>query len=400
MHYFLLFRVKYVIASMLFMLLFAVQVTYAQKATVTGQVTDQLGGGPLANVSVIVKGTTNGVTTGTDGNFSIAVPNKNAVLVFTYVGYNVKEITVGNNTNINVQMSSSTTQFNDVMVVGYATQKKVTVTGAVSQVKGSELQKSPVVNLSNSLAGRLPGVTAIQSSGEPGYDASTIRIRGTNTLGNSSALIVIDGIPDRVGGLDRINPADIESFSVLKDASAAIYGARAANGVILITTKRGRTGKPILSYDLNLGWAQPTRIPKLMDAVQYATVNNELVLWNSVPANQWTAAWDAFKTTGSYTRTDNGATVDAAYKPTDIQKYGDGSDIWGHPNTDWFGDALKTWSPQSKHNLQVSGGTETVKYLASLGYTNQDGYYKNSATGYKQYDLRLNLDVKVNNYIN
>ena len=175
MRYFLLFRVKYVIASMLFMLLFAVQVTYAQKTTVTGQVTDQLGGAPLANVSVVVKGTTNGVTTGTDGNFSIAVPNKNAVLVFTYVGYNVKEITVGNNTNINVQMSSSTTQLNDVVVVGYGTQKKVTVTGAVAQVKGSELEKSPVVNLSNSLAGRLPGVTTIQSSGEPGYDGSAIQ---------------------------------------------------------------------------------------------------------------------------------------------------------------------------------------------------------------------------------
>jgi TonB-linked SusC/RagA family outer membrane protein len=400
MHYFLFARAKNVTVLTLLTLLFAVHGAYAQTATVTGKVTDQTGNTPLSNVSVLVKGTTNGTTTGADGNFSIAIPSKNAILVFSYIGYGTQEIPVGNNNSINVQMVSNASQLGDVVVVGYGTQKKVTVTGAVSQVKGSELQKSPVVNLSNSLAGRLPGVTAIQSSGEPGYDASTIRIRGSNTLGNSSALIVIDGIPDRVGGLDRINPADIESFSVLKDASAAIYGARAANGVILITTKRGRTGKPILSYDFNQGWAQPTRIPKLMDAVQYATVNNELVLFNSVPSDQWNAAWDAFKTTGSYTRTDNGATVDAAYKPEDIQKYADGSDIWGHPNTDWFGDALKTWSPQSKHNLQVSGGSETVKYLASLGYTNQDGYYKNSATGYKQYDLRLNLDVKVNNYIN
>ena len=193
-------------------------------------------------------------------------------------------------------------------------------------------------------------------------------------MGNSSALIVIDGIPDRVGGLDRINPADIESFSVLKDASAAIYGARAANGVILITTKRGKTGKPIFSYDFNQGWSQPTVIPKLMDAPQYATANNELVLFNSVPADQWAAAWEAFKTTGSYTRTDNGSTVDAAYKPDDIKKYADGSDIWGHPNTDWYGDALKTWAPQSKHNVQVSGGNETVRYLASIGYT-QPGWH-------------------------
>jgi TonB-linked SusC/RagA family outer membrane protein len=399
MHYFLFARVK---NAVLFMLLFIGihTIALAQSVTVKGKVTNEKNEA-VPNITVLVKGTKTGATTDENGTYLINVPSSNSTLVFSSIGYQSQEVAVGNQSTINVVLKAAEAgQLDAVVVVGYGTQKKVTVTGAVSQVKGSELQKSPVVNLSNSLAGRLPGVTAIQSSGEPGYDASTIRIRGSNTLGNSSALIVIDGIPDRVGGLDRINPADIESFSVLKDASAAIYGARAANGVILITTKHGRSGKPLLSYDFNQGWAQPTRIPKLMDAVQYATVNNELVLWNSVPANQWTAAWDAFKTTGSYTRTDNNATVDAAYKPTDIQKYGDGSDIWGHPNTDWFGDALKTWSPQSKHNLQVSGGSETVKYLASLGYTNQDGYYKNSATGYKQYDLRLNLDVKVNNYIN
>jgi TonB-linked SusC/RagA family outer membrane protein len=398
MHYFLLSRVKYVIALILFTIGISA-VVLAQSVTVKGRVTNEKNEA-VPNITVLVKGTKTGATTDDNGNYVITVPGSNSTLVFSSIGYQSQEVIVGNQSTINLVLKAGEAgQLDAVVVVGYGTQKKVTVTGAVAQVKGSELQKSPAVNLSNSLAGRLPGVTAIQSSGEPGYDASTIRIRGSNTLGNSSALIVIDGIPDRVGGLDRINPADIESFSVLKDASAAIYGARAANGVILITTKRGRTGKPVLSYDFNQGWAQPTRIPKLMDAVQYATVNNELVLFNSVPSNQWTAAWEAFKTTGTYTRTDNNATVDAAYKPADIQKYADGSDIWGHPNTDWFGDALKTWSPQSKHNLQVSGGSENVRYLASLGYTNQDAYYKNSATKYQQYDLRLNLDVKVNNYI-
>ncbi|WP_240743263.1 SusC/RagA family TonB-linked outer membrane protein [Ilyomonas limi] len=375
-------------------------IALAQSVTVRGKVTNEKSEA-VPNISVLVKGTRNGVTTDDNGNFVITVPNSNSTLVFSSIGYQSQEVPVGNQSTINVVLKAAEAgQLDAVVVVGYGTQKKVTVTGAVAQVKGAELEKSPVVNLSNSLAGRLPGVTTIQSTGEPGYDGSAIQIRGTNTLGNSSALIVIDGIPDRVGGLDRINPADIESFSVLKDASAAIYGARAANGVILITTKRGKSGKPILSYDFNQGWAQPTRIPKLMNAVQYATANNELVLFNSVPSDQWNAAWEAFKTTGTYTRTDNGATVDAAYQPDDIQKYADGSDPWGHPNTDWYGDALKTWAPQSKHNVQISGGSENVRYLASLGYTDQDGIYKNSATGYKQYDLRLNLDVKVNKFIN
>ncbi|HRN57353.1 MAG TPA: TonB-dependent receptor, partial [Agriterribacter sp.] len=317
--------------------------------------------------------------------------------------HQTQEITVGNQTSIDVVMlPGESSELDAVVVVGYGTQKKVTVTGAVAQVKGTELSRSPAVNLSNSLVGRLPGISAVQSSGEPGYDGSRIRIRGTNTLGNSDALIVIDGVPERSGGLERLNPNDIENVSVLKDASAAIYGARAANGVILITTKHGKTGKPQLSYDFNYGIAQPTVIPKMADAVQYAEMANELVIWKDLAEvpDQWSAAWDAFKQTGSYTRSDNGRVVNATYKPDDINKFRDGSDPWGHPNTDWFGDVLKKWSPQVRHNLQINGGSENVKYLASLGYNDQDGYYKNSATGYKQYDMRLNLDAKVNKYIN
>ncbi len=364
---------------------------------VKGTVKDEKGS-PLTGVTVKVKGGNVGTATDINGSFTLQVPD-NATLVFSYIGFTEKEVPVDGKGTMAVILSPSSSNLNEVVVVGYGTQKKVTVTGSVATVQGTELQKSPTVNLSNSLAGRMPGVTAMQSSGEPGYDGSTIRIRGTNTLGNSAAMIVIDGVPDRSGGLDRLNPADIESVSVLKDASAAIYGARGGNGVILITTKHGKAGKPMLTYSFNEGWSQPTRIPKLMDAPEYATVNNELVLWNKIPADQWAAAWAAFKQTGSYTRSDNGQVVNAAYKPADIQKYKDGSDPWGHPNTDWFKTALKTWSPQVRHNLQISGGSENVQYLASLGYENQDAYYKNSATGYKQYDARLNLDAKVNKYI-
>ncbi|MHA4844350.1 SusC/RagA family TonB-linked outer membrane protein [Flavitalea antarctica] len=366
---------------------------------IAGKVTDDKDSA-IANVSVVVKGTTTGTTTDEGGNFSLSVTDPKATLVFTGVGYQSQEVALADQTELVVRMNTLSNDLENVVVVGYGTQKKVTVTGAVATVKGTELEKSHTVNLSNALAGRLPGVTAIQSSGEPGYDGSAIRIRGTNTLGNSSALIVIDGIPDRAGGLDRINPNDIESMSVLKDASAAIYGARAANGVILITTKRGKNGKPMLSYDFNQGWSQPTRIPEVADAVEYSTMANELVLFKDIPADQWAAAWNSFKTTGSYKRTNDNVTINATYKPDDIRKSADGSDPWGHPNTDWFDATLKTWSPQTRHSLQVSGGTESLRYLASVGYQNQDGYYENSATGYKQYDVRLNLDAKVNKYIN
>jgi len=363
---------------------------------VSGRITDDKGAA-LANVSVVIKGTTQGTTTNATGDFTLTVPNNKAVLVISYVGFQTKEITVGSQSQINVSMSTDAGQLSDVVVVGYGTQKKVTVTGAVATVKGAELQKSPAVNLSNSLAGRMPGVVATNTSGEPGYDGSSIHIRGVNSLGNNDALIVIDGVPARAGGLERLNPADIESMSVLKDASGAIYGARAANGVILITTKHGKAGKPELSYSFNQGWAQPTVIPKVLNAVEYATMANEIEIYKLDPSN-WAAAAAAFKATGKYTDA-NGNVSTAPFQPDDIKKYADGSDPWGHPSTDWFKSTLKNWSPQERHNLQLSGGSENVKYLASLGYENQDAYYKHSATGYKQYDMRINLDAKVNKYI-
>ncbi len=363
---------------------------------VSGRVTGEDGGG-LPGVSVLVKGTTNGTATDVDGRFKLTAPD-NGTLVVSFIGYVTQEIPIAGKATIDVKMATDVETLSEIVVVGYGEQKKATVTGSVAQVKGTELQKSPAVNLSNSIAGRMPGVIATNRSGEPGYDGSTIRIRGSNTLGNNDALIVIDGVPARAGGFDRLNPADIESISVLKDASAAIYGSRAANGVILITTKRGKNGKPSLSYTYNQGWAQPTIVPKLASASQYAEMVNEIDLYN-LPSEYWPAASQAFRETGSFTRPDNGAVTNATFKPDDLQKFRDGSDPWGHPNTDWFKAALKPWSPQARHNLQLSGGGENVKYLASLGYQNQDAFYRNSATGYKQYDLRLNLDANVNKYI-
>ena len=369
------------------------------KIHVSGIIKDDKGNA-ASNATVTVKGTKIGVSSDANGAFGIDVPSEKSILVVSYLGFQPQEMAVGKQTSFNVTLAQATGTLSDVVVVGYGTQKKVTVTGAVAMVKGSDLVKSPATNLSNSIAGRLPGVVAMNGSGEPGYDGSVIRIRGVNSLGSNDALIVIDGIPARSGGLDRINPADIESMSVLKDASAAIYGARAANGVILITTKHGKSGKPELSYSYNKGWASATIIPKMLDANQYITMANEIELYKLDPS-KWAAAAAAYKTpSGKYTDPGTGAVSTAPFLQADIQKYQDGSDPWGHPNTDWFKTVLKDWSPQSRQNLQISGGSETVKYLASLGYENQDGYYKKSATGYKQYDMRINLDAKVNKYIN
>ena len=364
---------------------------------ITGKITDEEGN-PLAGASVKLKGTEKGVAADANGNFTLQIPDANGILVVSYIGYVTQELAAATAGNLNIVLKRQETQMDDVVVVGYGTQKKVTVTGSVAAVKGADLEKAPTMNLSNAIAGRVPGVVVTQASGEPGNDGSAIRIRGSNTLGNNNALIVIDGVPALSGGIERLNPADIESISVLKDASAAIYGARAANGVILVVTKRGKTGKPQLSYDFNQGYSQPTRIPKVNDAWRFAELRNELDVYN-LPADEWAAASASFKKTGSYQRP-NGDIVTAQYTPEDIEKFRDGSDPWGHPNTNWFDATMKTWSPQSRHNVQLTGGSENIRYFASLGYQNQDGYYRNSAIGYKQYDMRVNLDAKVNQYIN
>ena len=365
---------------------------------VKGQVTDAKGL-PLPGVSVKLKNTPVATSTDVAGRFNLKVP-ENGTLAFSFMGYVTQEIAVGGQAVINVRLVENSQALSEIVVVGYGTQKKAVVSGAVTSVKGTDLAKTPTANLSNSLAGRLPGVTAVQTSGEPGYDGSTIRIRGVNSLGNNNALIVIDGVPNRAGGLERINPNDVESVSVLKDASAAIYGSRAANGVILITTKQGKSGKPLLSYEFSYGLQQPTRTPKMASSPQYAEILNELNIFGAdLPTNQWAAAWQAFNTTGSYTRPDNGNVLSAAYRPDEMQKLREGSDPLRYPNTDWFGTTLKTWSPQKKHNLQINGGAENIKYLISLGYLDQDGYYEHSATGYQQYDLRINLETNINKYV-
>src|SRR5690606_9771968 len=363
--------------------------------SVSGTVSDTAGI-PLPGVTVLVKGTTVGTSTDENGAFTIQA-NENDVLVFSMVGFATQEVPVSMGGAMSITLQQDAQQLDEVVVVGYGTQKKAVVSGAVATVEGEDLTKSPTVNLTNTLVGRLPGVTAMQSSGEPGYDNSTIRIRGVNSLGNSDALVVIDGVPNRAGGLARINPADVENISILKDASAAIYGSRAANGVILVTTKRGKSGVPELTFQVNQGWSQPTVVPKLANAAQYAGMLNDLSIYE-LPTEEWNAANTAYNTTGEYTRP-NGQVRSAPYTPAEIELYRNGSDPWFYPNTDWYSATLKEWSPQTRINAQLVGGTENVKYMTSIGFQDQDAYYKNSATGFKQYDIRMNLDANINKYI-
>lgn len=351
------------------LLLFSFNSFAQQKITVKGVVISD-SNQVLSSVSIKAIGSTTGTTTDANGAFTINI-NKGSTLVFSFIDFESKEFKVeSEGTALNVQLTSKKSILSDVIVVGYGTQKRTTLTGSVVAIKGDVIQKATAPNITNSLAGRLPGLVVVTRTGEPGNDASMLRIRGVNTLGDNSPLIIVDGIANR--GLDRIDPASIESISVLKDASAAIYGSAAANGVILITTKRGTTGKPQIQVNMNQGWNTPTVLPKMADAANYAQMINEIKQYAGEP-DRYTAA--------------------------EIQKYKDGSDPWLYPNTDWFKATVKPLSAQRYINATLSGGTEGVKYFVSLGSNFQDGIYYNSASNYSQVNFLSNLDVKVSKNI-
>jgi len=346
--------------------------------TVRGQVVSQTSKLPWPGVTVLIQGTNNGVVTDFDGNYEIEVSGPDAILVFSYVGYKTQEIPVNGQNIINVNLEEDQAYLNEVVVVGYGSQKKVTLTGSISEVKGEELERSPQPNLSNTLAGRIPGLIANNRGGEPGYDDSSISIRGLATTGNNDVLIVVDGVPGQIGGLGRLSPEDIESFTVLKDASAAIYGSRAANGVILITTKRGRNfATPQISYKFDLGLSSPTRLPKMADAATYAQIRNEISYYNN---------------------TENG--LNQVYSEDEIGKFRDESDPLNYPNTNWAKETLQDVALQTQHNLNVQGGSETVNYFFSLGKTSQEGLYENGATKFDQYNVRSNVDVDISDKLN
>ena len=352
----------------------------AQQLKITGNVTDAATDEPLLGVNVYIEGTTVGTTTDLNGSYTIEVPNTETTLVYSYIGYVAEKIQVAGQTVINVKLVPDVKSLDEIVVVGYGTQKKETLTGSISQVNGEELTKSPSINVSTDLAGRLPGLIVNQRTGTPGSESLDILIRGVSTIdlnpndniNPNSPLIVIDGVP-RDNVLASLNPQDIESVTVLKDASAAIYGARAANGVILVTTKKGSKGKPTFNLSYSYGINNPTKVPDMMDAALFAQVYNETqyYLQGRPDMNNFSPFF-----------------TDEA-----IQKYRDGSNPILYPNTDWPAVSLKKNPLQQRLNFQASGGSENIRYLLSFGMSDQGGNYVNQPYSYKQYNARAKVDV-------
>ena len=331
-------------------------------SNVTGVVVDA-SGVPLIGVNVLEKGTTNGTITDFDGKFTLNVSSPNAKLVISYIGYVSQEVLAPKNGELKVVLKEDTETLEEVVVVGYGTQKKANLSGSVSSVDSEQLQNRPIQNVSSGLQGLMPGVTITGTNGAPGMDSGNIRVRGTGTLNSASPYILIDGVESEAMG--DLDPNDIASISVLKDAaSAAIYGSKAANGVILITTKRGSTGKPKISYSGYISFQNTTETIDRLSSYEYASMYN-----------------DALKSEDKAPR----------FTPDEIQKFKDGTDP-NYPNTDWYDLAYKT-GIQHRHNINISGGNEHAKYMGSLGYLNQTGVLPNA--GREQFNARTNLDMKI-----
>lgn len=320
-------------------------------------------GESVIGASVVVKGTTNGTITDFDGNFSLDGIKKGDVIVISYVGYQTQEIK-WNGSPLNVILKEDSKTLSEVVVVGYGTQKKANLSGSVAMVDSKELENRPIQNVSSGLQGLMPGVAITGTNGAPGQDAGKIRVRGIGTLNEAGPYILVDGI--ETGTLSAVDPNDIESISVLKDAaSAAIYGSKAANGVVLITTKRGKTGQTKISYSGYLSFQNATNMIERMGSYEYASLLNQ-----------------ALEAEGMSKR----------FNDTELQKFKDGNDPL-YPDTDWYDLAYKT-GVQHRHNVNINGGSENVKYMASLGYLNQTGILPNA--GREQFNARTNLDMKIN----
>ena len=347
---------------------------FAQQIQIKGRVSDAKGGA-LPGVSVKVKNGTSSTLTTNDGSYTIGINDDNATLVYTFVGYIVQEVPVNKRRQINITLKESETGLDDVVVVAYGQQKKVTLTGAISTVKADEL-KQPVANLTNSLAGRVAGVIGVQRSGQPGYDNSEIYIRGISTFTSSQPLILVDGVQREFANID---PEDIASFSILKDASAtAVYGVRGANGVILIETKKGKLGSPLINVQYDQGVTQFTSTPKFADGVTYLNIANE-----------------AYKSS-------NPNDPNPKYSADRINKTASGVDPDLYPNVNWFDELFNKTGQNRRARVNASGGSTNAQYYLSLGYYDEEGLFKtdelasyNSAIKFTRYNFTSNLTLNV-----
>lgn len=331
-----------------------------QQQKITGTVTDAQSGDPIAGANVIIEGTTLGVITDENGKFTLELPNTNAVLIISFLGYNSEKIVPGNQTTLEIKLVADIKSLEEVVVVGYGTQKKPTLTGAISSINSDEIMATKNQNAVNLLTGKVAGVRVVQKTSEPGNFNNSFDIRG---LG--SPLLVVDGVPR--GDLARLDGLDIESISVLKDASASIYGMRAANGVLLITTKQGKKGKPEMTYSGYWGIQIPAEILKPVDALTRMQLINERDLRNSYLSPNFT------------------------YSDDQMEEYRNGT----LKSTDWYDATLRNSAPQQTHNLSVSGGGEAINYYFNLGYSTQEGFFKSNSLNYKKANLRANIDANI-----
>ncbi len=350
---------------MLFLVLcfFSTNLLYAQ-VNVRGKVVDSTGE-TLIGVNVLVQGTNMGTITNSNGEFTLSVPSSNSTLLFSYVGYMEQAVPLSGRTLLNITMEQDTEELGEVIVVGYGTQKKVSVTGSVAQIESDELMKAPSGTISSQLGGKLPGLTTLQSSGQPGYDGASIRVRGVSTLGNGSATLIVDGVQR---SFDQLDPNDIDKISILKDASAAaVYGVQGAGGVILVTTKRGTVQAPRITYTGKVSYNQNTLFPEFLDGPDFIKWYNKALEMDGK---------DPIFTQSLYEKALNG---DPEGK---IQ------------NTNWFDEIMKPGSYSTHHNINVNGGNESVKYFLSAGYLAQDGIIDHF--DFQRYNIRSNVDVNLN----
>jgi TonB-linked SusC/RagA family outer membrane protein len=343
------------------LILISISLATAVAQSVRGTVVDT-SGEPVPGASVVVTGTTVGSITDIDGNFSITGVAPSGHLDVSFVGYVTNKVAYRSGQNLRIVLEEDNKMLEEVVAVGYGTQKKANLTGSVANVDNKLLDNRPLTNLSSGLAGLLPGVSVVQTSGQPGSDIGTINIRGLGTFNVSAPLVIIDGFE---GTMNDVNPNDVASISVLKDAaSSSIYGSKAANGVILITTKRGESGKAKVTYQGLVGMTNTTNNPEFMSSAEIAEI------WNQARQSVGLAP---------------------QYTDDEVRKFRDGSDPDNYANTDWQ-DLLYKTGMQTSHNVTVSGGNEYGKYLASIGYLYQNGVVDNYNK--HQTSARINLDAK------
>src|SRR5690625_434249 len=349
-----------------------IMVESTSQYAVSGRVVNE-DGERLEGVTVLEKETTNSTSTDKEGEFSLTVKSQNSVLVFSLLGYKAKEVEMSDGKILEVSLEADVASLEEAVVVGYGTQKKISVTAAISEAPVENIQRIATPSLSNAIAGSMPGIVTRQSSGEPGYDGADVFIRGLGTWENRNPLVLVDGVER---DLNNINTQEIESFTILKDASAtAVYGVQGANGVILITTKRGQEGKPKITFRTEGAQLTALRLPEFINGYEYASLVNEAL-------------------------TNEGK--NPVYQDDELQLYKDGSDPYFYPNVDWVNTVLKKNTSQTINNLSVNGGSDVFRYYTNVGYTILNGIYKqdpdnewNNNAQMKRYNFRSNVDINL-----